>query len=341
MNSPNEESGLIVDARFLVIGCGSIGKRHLLNLKQLGVMDIIAFDPRADRRQEVEQRFQVPTYATLDSAFGEHPSVALICSPTHLHIEHALLAAQAGCHLFIEKPIAATNDGIDRLIREVDRQSLYTLVGCNFRFHPGLRKIKALLDSCSIGPIISARAQFGQYLPDWHPWEDYRQNYSAQRSMGGGVVLDRIHEIDYLRWLLGEVSEVFAFLGKLSHLEIDTEDIAEILLRFQTGAIGSIHLDYIRRRYDCSLEIIGENGIVKWLYQDQTLLWYSTAESIWQTLRWPEYEANEMYLAEMKHFLHVLAGEEVPELEVTGAAIDLKIASACKRAAFEHRVIKI
>ena len=329
------------DKRFLVVGCGSIGKRHIGNLKKLGVEDIIAVDVREDRRGEVEKRFGMPTFVDLASALNENVQVALICTPTHLHLQHALMAARAGCHLFIEKPISDTLKGIDELLEEVERRRLVTLVGCNFRFHPGLRHVKALLDEGAIGRVVSARAQFGQYLPDWHPWQDYRQGYSAQRALGGGVVLDRVHEIDYMRWLLGDITEVYAMMGHLSHLEIDTEDTVDMLLRFASGAFGSIHLDYVRRTYDCSLEIVGEEGTIQWRYQDHSVRWYLASEACWHSLRWPQYDGNEMYLAEMRHFMRALQGQEVSELDVAEGAHVLAIAVAAKQAVIEKKVVPV
>jgi predicted dehydrogenase len=329
------------DGRFLVIGCGSIGKRHLGNLQQLGVKQLAAFDLRADRRREVEEQFGVPTFADLMSALAAEARVALICTPTHLHLEHALTAARSGCHLFIEKPVADRLDGVDELLELVSQQYLHTLIGCNYRFHPGLQHVKALLEQEAIGHVISARANFGHFLPNWHPWEDYRQGYSASRAMGGGVVLDRIHEFDYLRWLLGEVVETCALTGQLSQLEVDTEDTAEVLLRFVTGAFGSIHLDYVRRTYDCSLELVGERGTIQWCYQDSSVRWYLAGEARWHSLQWSDYAGNQMYIDEMKHFLRVIRGEEKAQLDAAAGTRDLAIALAARQAAEERRAVAV
>lgn len=266
---PSLNQGL---GRFLLAGCGSIGKRHLDNLRRLGIDDVVAFDPREDRRAEVRDRWQVET----------------------------------------------TED-----------------------FAGGLREAKRLIEEGALGNIVSARAQFGQYLPDWHPWEDYRQSYSAKREMGGGVLLDRIHEIDYTCWLLGKVTEVAALTGRLSHLEIDSEDIAEILLKFETGAIASVHMDYVRRSYDCSLEIIGDQGTLRWSYQNRTLEWYTAAERRWRKLDWPEVDVNDMYLAQMRHFLAVLDGSEPSKQEAADAYYLLTIAMAVKRSAATRTFVSL
>jgi predicted dehydrogenase len=326
---------------FLLIGCGSIGKRHLRNLQQLGVKNWIAYDPREDRREEVRQRFATGVAASLDEAFARGAKVALVCSPTKYHLEHALAAARAGCHLFIEKPVAESSAGLDQLLEEITARNLLTLVGCNFRFHPGLRQVKELLTQNCIGRVISARAQFGQYLPDWHPWEDYRKGYSARRDLGGGVVLDRIHELDYIRWLMGEVRQVTALVGTLSRLEIDTEDCAEVLLRFTSGAFGSVHLDYVRRTYDCSLEITGDEGTILWNFQECEVRWFTARENCWQSRGWNRYDPNSMYVEQMNHFLRMLAGQEKSVQSAQEGARVLALALAAKQSALEQKWINL
>src|SRR5262249_5372924 len=156
----------------------------------------------------------------LDEAWRASPDVAVVATPPSTHTAVALEAARRGCHLFVEKPLSDRWDGVDELIAEVRARSLVCLVGCNLRFHPGLVELRRLLDEGAIGRVLGARIEFGQYLPDWHPWEDYRETYSARRALGGGVILDAIHELDYAMWLLGPVSKVTALADHISTLEI-------------------------------------------------------------------------------------------------------------------------
>lgn len=328
-----------LECRFLIVGFGSIGKRHLLNLRELGAAHICVFDVREERRQAAQQ-LGVMTFEDLASAFRD-AQVALICTPTRFHLEHALAAARGNCDLFIEKPLADTTDGLNELLQEVRKRGLVTLVGCNFRFHPGLVHVKRLLQDRAVGTRISARAQFGQYLPDWHPWEDYRQGYSARQSLGGGVVLDRIHEFDSLQWLLGPVAGVYAALGHQSHLETDTEDVAEVILRFTDGTLGSVHLDYVRRTYDCSLEIVGEEGTIQWWFQKNKVNWYLANDGAWHSIEWPGYQVNDMYLAELRHFLACLERQERPMVDVEMAKEVLEIALACKKSTISRTEIAL
>lgn len=317
-----------------MIGCGSIGKRHIRNLLKLKVRDIAAYDVRSDRCEEAQKQFDIAIYRDLSQALDQNFDAVLVCTPTSLHLSYAYLVAERGLHVFVEKPLSHSLDGIDRLLAEVSRKQVILLVGCNFRFHRGLVLVKQILSEGKIGRPLFARAQFGQYLPDWHPWEDYRHGYSAKKALGGGVILDRIHELDYVTWLLGKATEVSCLAGKLSSLEIDTEDVAEILLGFESGAIGEVHLDYVQRTYNCSCEIVGEDGTIVWSYQDNSVKLYSASEQRWHIFQWAGvYDDNEMYEREMEHFLACLRGEQRPQLDGVGAKGVLQLALAAKESA--------
>jgi predicted dehydrogenase len=328
--------------RVLVIGCGSIGKRHIGNLIALEAGEILAFDSREDRRCEVKSQFGIQVVNSLDEAWKPNPNVAVITTPTSMHIPLAIEAAQHGCHLFIEKPLSDSVREIDRLLNVISERSLLTLIGCNMRFHPGLRNVKKLLNEGVIGRVCAARVEVGQYLPEWHPWEDYRQGYSARRDLGGGIILDAIHEIDYIQWMLGQVEAVACFAGKLSQLEIDTEDTASILLRFSCGAIGEVHMDYIQRFYTRKCDIIGDEGTICWDYSTGETRQYSASKRGWQIFSNPSgWESNQMYIDEMHHFLRCLAGEETAVNSVHDALQTLTIALAAKASNQNNQIIQI
>jgi predicted dehydrogenase len=340
--TPVDNRTQLKDLRLLVVGCGSIGKRHMRNLRLLGARQILAFDVRADRRAEVKALLNVEIAESFDDAWARNPEVIVIAAATAAHMPLALEAAKRGIHLFIEKPLASTWDGVDRLVELVHQKQLVSLVACNLRFHPGIVTVKRLLNENVVGRIIAARVEAGQYLPDWHPWEDYRQNYSANAVLGGGVILDAIHEIDYIRWLLGEVTGVFCLAGKLSGLEIDTEDTAALLLRFASGAIGEIHLDYVQRVYSRTCQIICEEGTIHWDYMAGQVRWYVAREKTWHLFDNPtRWKANEMYLEEMRHFLDCLARRAAPEQDLFEGARVLRIALAAKTSALRPRWIEL
>ncbi len=325
---------------FLVLGCGSIGKRHIGNLMALDAGRILAFDVQVSRRDEVRRQFGVEGISALEEAWGYQPDVALITAPTTAHTDLALQAAEWGCHLFIEKPLSDRLDGTESLLEIARKRSLVTLVGCNMRFHPGLIRVKRLLDEGAVDRVVAVRAEVGQYLPDWHPWEDYRQLYSARRNLGGGVILDAIHEIDYLRWMFGEVETVACLAGKLSSLQIETEDTAAILLRFANGTIGEIHLDYVQRAYSRTCQVIGEGGTILWDYTTG-VRWYSAADRKWRELpNPPDWKPNDMYLDEMRHFLRCLAGKERPAQDLFAAVGALEVAMAARASSQNGRFVR-
>ncbi|MBU1179646.1 Gfo/Idh/MocA family oxidoreductase, partial [Patescibacteria group bacterium] len=228
--------------RILVVGFGSIGRRHVKNLLSLGVDDILLY-----RRSKKGNEFNIPEYDDLDEALAQKPDAVLIANPTALHIPIAIKAARVGAHLFIEKPLSHNLEGVEELSRIIKEKGLISMIAYQYRFHPALQKIKELIDSGVLGKIIFGRVEVGQYLPDWHPGEDYRKGYSARKDLGGGVILTLIHEIDYLTWLLGKPKSVSSVAGHFSNLEIDIEDLAEISVKYENGALGQIHLDCIQK----------------------------------------------------------------------------------------------
>ncbi len=327
--------------RFLVIGFGSIGKRHIKNLLALGAKDLLVYDTRQDRLTEARSELNLDTVESLDHAWKKEPEVVLITTPTSSHVSLALQAAHHNSHLFIEKPLSDRLEGTNELIEVVRRQNLISLIGCNMRFHPGILAVRSLLIDGAIGRVVTARAEVGYYLPEWHPWEDYRDSYSARRDLGGGVILDSIHEIDYLRWMFGEVESVACFAAKLSKLEIETEDTAAILLRFSSNVIGEVHMDYIQRPYSRTCEVIGDQGKINWDFETGVRVYSATTKS-WKTITTPpNWQTNQMYLEEMKHFLRCLAGEEKPALDVFDGRRVLEIALAAKNSAESGRVLKL
>lgn len=316
--------------KFLVVGCGSIGKRHLANLESLGAKKLMAVDPDESRRQEIMSRYNLEVYGDLDTALKQSPDAALICTPNSLHIEGAMAVARADCHLFIEKPLSHSLHHVDELVLETEKRDLVTLIGSNFKFHPSFKKMKEILDSGILGQILSARCQFGQYLPYWHPWEDYRKTYSARSDLGGGILLDS-HEFDYMQWFLGSIDAVFCMASKLSDLEIDTEDTAEVLLRLTDGTIAEIHLDYTQRTYQRNYEFFGQNGTLKWDFRDRQVRLYLADENKWEIYEEPgNYDFNDMYIEEMKHFINAIQKNETSLTDIYSGSKTLQAIMAAK-----------
>ena len=327
--------------KILVVGCGSIGQRHIQNLKKFSDVEVVACRMKGEIK-EIEKKFDIKTVSGLDNGLAQNPDAVLITTPTSTHIPIALKVAGKGCHLFIEKPISDNLDGVDKFIKIINKNKLICMIGYNLRFHPGLRLIKEYLEKNTIGDIVSARVQAGQYLPDWHLTEDYRMSYSAKKSLGGGVILDLSHEIDYIRWLLGEVKEVLSFSGKLSHLEIETEDVAEILFRFKSGVIGEVHLDYIQRFPSRSCQIIGDEGTLLYDFNENKVRLSSQKDKGWRTLYEDEkYDKNQMYVDEIKHFIDCINRKKKPIVNETNGKKVLEIVTAAKESSKAKKVISL
>ena len=323
----------------LIVGLGSIGRRHARNWAALEL------GPLAVCRQlgaPLPEPLGVDAreYRDLDRALAEErPDMVVVANPTSLHVETACKAVRAGAHVLIEKPIGNDLAGIPELLQGAEHAHKQVMVGYNLRFHPGLQRLRELLRSNAIGRVVSARAEAGEYLPDWHPWEDYRHGYAARRDLGGGVVLTFSHELDSLCWLLGAPRHVFAMVSHASSLEIDTEDVAELVLQFADGHIASVHVDYVRRPPSRALEIVGDNGVLRWEYDANLVRQYVPASRQWRIEEGdPTFQRNDMYLSELRHFVGCVRGEiERPLIGGTQGAAILVLALAALRSAAETR----
>jgi predicted dehydrogenase len=314
--------------RFLIAGLGSIGRRHLRNLQALGQTDILLYRTHSASLPDSELE-GIPEFTGLAEALAQKPDAVIISNPTSAHISVALPASAAGCHLLIEKPISQDMAGMSELRANLARTGRQVLMGFHYRYHPVLCQVKTLLDSGQLGQPLSVHAHWGEYLPDWHPWEDYRRGYAARADLGGGVVLTLSHPLDYLRWLIGEVDAVSATLAHASLLELDVEDHADIALRFTRGCLGSVHLNYYQRPPAHWFEIITESGFIRWNNASGTAEIYSVARKDWQHLNPPVgFERNDLFLAEMAHFIKVCQGVQYSGCDLEDGIRALEIALA-------------
>jgi len=326
--------------KILVIGCGSIGERHIRNLRGLSAGEIIACDTDRKRLSAIGKKYKIQTYADLGRALSKNVDAALVCTPTNTHIPIARKVIDSGAHVFIEKPLSHNLKGVDDLIDRARKKNLAIFVGYNLRFHPGLVLVKRLLEKGEIGKVLSARAEFGQYLPDWRPLQDYRRSYTARKMLGGGIILDSSHELGYMRWLLGEVKEVSCFAGKLSRLVTDVEDTARVLLKFRSGSIASVSLDFIRRDYSRNCELICEEGSIIWDYPGALVKIYSAKNKKWRVIKVGS-DPNEMYVREMRHFIRCVQGKESPLSDGKEGKKTLEIALAAKKSAETGKIVRI
>ena len=330
--------------RFLIVGLGSIGRRHVSNLKRIDPTAQIAVWSRTSQPQglsDVEPLVnQVVT--SLEDALATGPEAVLITNPASLHVEAALPFAEKGIHLFIEKPLATSLEDADELLDLCKATGSKLMVGYNLRFYKPLQVMRHALCEGKIGRVVSLRAEVGQYLPEWRPNVDYRQSVSARRELGGGAVFELSHELDYAGWLAGEVASVTARVGHLSDLEIDAEDTAEIVFTFRSGAIGSVHLDMVRRPAARSCTIIGTEGTLSgdWL-QHRVSHFSNETGRCTELIHSPNIDRNDSYLAELDHFVQCVTGNDLPATGGDDARKALEIALAAKRSSLENSVVNL
>lgn len=325
--------------KILIAGFGSIGRRHFRNLIALGERDILFLRSKRSTLPD-EEIAGFPVETDIAAALAHQPDAVIVSNPTSLHLDVAIPAAEAGCHLLLEKPISHSMERVDELVAAVDRGGGQVLVGFQFRYHPQLRQIAHILANDEIGRPLGARVHWGEYLPDWHPWEDHRQGFSARADLGGGVILTLTHPLDYLRWLLGDVSALWAFTARARELEIDVEAVAEIGLRFANGALGSVHLDYVQRPHTHRFEIIGARGTIRWDYIAGTLRIFRASKDEWEVSSTPEdFERNQLFLDQMQHFLAVIRGVELPLCTLSDGIWAQKLAMAAHQSARSGSVV--
>ncbi len=244
---------------------------------------------------------------------GAH--AAIIASPTSVHLEQATLALQHGCHVLVEKPLATRAAGVEGLQALAGERGRLLAVAMNLRFHPGPRGVHEVVGTGAIGRPLLAHFTFGSYLPHWRPQDDYRHGYSARRDLGGGVLLDVIHEIDYAVWILGAVDSVSAHVAQVSDLEVDVEDMATVQLHFTDGAVASVDLDYLDRSYRRGCRIVGSEGSVAWSWHQEHIVVYGSDGE--EEVRPTPSDVGPSYRDQLAAFLAAVENDH-PHLDETG-----------------------
>lgn len=327
--------------RIMIAGFGSIGRRHLRNFRELEVEEVIVYRTGKSTLPTDELKGAQVEF-DLDAALSHKPDAVVIANPTAYHLPVALAAAKAGCHLLLEKPISHTLEGVEELRQIVTEKQLTVLVGFHYRFNPGLNRVRRILSEGGIGEIVNAHVHWGEYMPGWHPWEDYRDSYAARPELGGGVLLTLCHPFDYLRWLVGEITAVASFKGFHGGLDIPVEDSADTLLQFQNGATGHVHLDYVQRPGTHTLKIVGRTGKLGWSNEDGTVRHYRVETETWESYPPPVgFERNEMYLDQTQHFLDCLEGKVRPGCTLDDGIRALEIVLGAHQASDQQKVVKL
>jgi predicted dehydrogenase len=329
--------------RVLIVGLGSIGQRHAGNLRHLLGEDLVLSALRSHRQDPVSAGRSRPVatspeadcdggvFYDMEEALAAGPEIVVVANPTSLHISVASAAVQAGASVFIEKPISHQLGGVPEFNALVEKRGSTVAVGCQFRFHPALVDLKARLDEGVLGPLVCADVEQGEYLPSYHPGEDYRHSYAARRELGGGVILTQIHEIDYLHWLFGVPQTIYAVGGRIGSLEIDVEDSADALFGYKKSGrtlAVHLHLDYLQRQPRRRCRVTGENGIIEVDLLAPSLVWTNASGETEEREDYPWFTRSWMFLEEMRDFLQAVDGRGPVKVDAAQATDTLRMAIA-------------
>lgn len=332
--------------RILVVGCGSIGRRHIRLLREMGV-DVRGFDINPDARKQMAQN-GTTIYDNMADAWDYDPDGVIIATPNHVHVasveESLLHCKQRGNRtmraILIEKPLACDVAAATALRQALDMNGciqVAALVGYCLRFHPGLVRIKKLLEQGAIGTVRHSSIHLGSYLPGWRPGTDYRQNYAATHTQGGGVLLDASHELDYAQWLFGRPATVSCTMRNSRALEIETEDIADLIVGYASGVQANIHLDYLSHQYRRGCAIVGDKGTLEWYWKPPLTEIKFKGEYVMSC----DVSPDDMYRAELRHFLECIKGNEKPLVTAQDGLEVLRLVEAAKQSAKEGRVVSL
>ena len=328
----------------LIVGLGSIGKRHLRLARK--------FLPQAEigvLRHKVN--LTIPegadyVFSTMVAALAFAPTLAIVANPATIHLSTAMRLAEAGVHLLIEKPLSVTSEGVKDLIEACKKTNAVLAIGYNLRFSQSLQKFKAMLDNQVIGSVWSVRSETGQDLPSWRPDSDYRQGVSAQYALGGGVFLELSHEIDYLCWIFGKVDWVQAVLTQQSDLEIDVEDTAHLVLGFaandtERALVASVNLDFIRKDSTRQCTAIGKLGSLRWNGIAGTVELWSLDTQAWQEMFKHQATSDETYAAEWGNVIACIEQDSQPLITGADGLEVLKVIDASRLSAKAKRQVEI
>lgn len=310
--------------KILIIGAGSIGKRHFKNLLKIGVKDIAICDPARNRLKEIIQVKKVPVYQNIKAAFKkEKPTVVFICAPTKDHVAFTNMALEYGADIFIEKPLSYNLAGVETLIKKVAKKRKIAMVACNYRFYRGFQKLRRLLKSGKYGRPLLSCIRVGYYLPAVRKNVNFRENYAAQKK-GGGVILDSgSHVTDYLIDLFGEIEKNTSLIGKSNLLKIQSEEIASLIFRHKNGILSTISLDYVSRKPVHRLEVITSQGSFILDFRNDSLVFETEKQK--RKIYQGNGDMNTMFIEEIKHFLNCVKKRSKPLQNLSDGKRILKV----------------
>jgi predicted dehydrogenase len=325
--------------KVLVVGSGSIAKRHLANFRQLLPGAEVACVSASGRSLADGETTATTQLQSMAAAIVWSPDLAVVASPAPLHLKHARQLLEAGVPVLIEKPLSDSLECAREVAPLFALHSDRIEVAYNLRFLSSSRRMKTLIDDACVGRILGLQIEVGQYLPDWRPQADYRRQVSANRSLGGGVLLELSHELDYLTWLFGRFDKVFCIANNSGQLEIDVEDRADILLS-RGDLTAQVHMDFLQRRANRSCKVIGSTGTLHWdLIANRILLEQPSGDEV--LFSDPSVDRNDMYIELLRGFIELAAGRAAPRISLDDGLMVLEMIDAMRKSAASGRQVSL
>ena len=320
-----------------IIGLGSIGQRHLHLVKELRPkLNIIAVRSGMGKKVEDEKLLNAVVYS-LDEAIDYGIEAAIIATPAAYHVKQAIEMMEKGIHVLIEKPLSHSLNNINELLQLNEDSNLVGLIGYCLRYNSGAIKFNNMLKNSKTGRILHVRVDCGSYLPDWRKRQDYSQSVSAKSDLGGGVLLELSHELDYIRLIFGEMKSVYANIQNSGTLDIDinVEDSADMIFESEQGYFVSVHLDFNSKttRRKCIARC--SNGDLIWDVAANKVIWLPAGGL--EEVEMYKNDHDYIYREQLKHFFDCIEKDEQPLVSLEdGLAVQNMIESAKK----SHRLGK-
>ena len=326
----------------LILGTGSVGKRHARNFQQLGCT-ISCMDPRQDRLDEVKSEGVElkSAFTSVESALSGKESfdAVVVGSPPSFHVEQCIAALNNSLPVLLEKPVSPDLDGCSRLHKAVGEASAPLLLGYTWRWWPPLARVKDLLSAQTLGNLLSVTFTMSAHLADWHPWERYQDFFMSDAALGGGALLDESHWLDLMLWFFGMPDRLFAKIEKISDLEIETDDNVDMQIIYDNNNIRvNMHLDLYGRPHEKSIQFIGTNGSLIW--EPNQIKICHEMDPNWEIENFDN-DRNDMFVNVAEEFLKVMAGDVQASCTIDDGLKVLQLIEAARQSSREERMIKL
>ena len=340
--------------QILFIGLGGAGQRHLRLFKENLVDENVEFiayrstnktpllnpDFSVNHEESLESVYGIKVYNDLNEALSLKPDLAVISTPSSMHLKYAQLCAEKSIDVFVEKPLSNSTEGLQELKETVERNKVAIQVGLQRRFHPHLSRVNDIIKSGELGQVLTVNFTVASYIPRWHPYENYLDLYACRKELGGGVLLTEIHEIDLAVWYFGMPNSVVCIGGTYSDVGMDVEDTVRLTLDYSKFSV-QINLTFWQKHHERNLSINGEDGYLSWDQDDDTLKEeYFDSPYKNKACKNPNPENDAMFDSQIKSIIENF-GLLATVNNISDSIISLKIIEAAKESMGSAKVIHL